>query len=484
MKSYYFFFREGSKINQILCAVLINLPVFAYGASIGWMSPMTLLLQSPNSPRDPPLTDGEVSWMGAAAYLTCVPADYFMAFLGDRVGRKPALLFVSSVAVLCWVLKLSSMETWALVLARALVGITMAGSYVTCPLYTKEISEDSVRGLLGSVVTLFHCAGNLFLYVVGDVLPYRAVLWLCLALPTLHLVLFMAMPESPSYLIKHGKLDEAVRVVAWLRCRREDDPHVLNEVDLIKNEQERDQESSKFVLKAVVTDRLMSRAFRIALAVALAREVCGAIPVLNFAGEIFTLAAGGARPPLSPNQQAMALGAVQVAGSVLASSIVERAGRKPLLLTTALVSGASMCALATWFLCRRWGAELPASLPVLALCLCIFCDAAGLQPVSVVITGEIFSFKYRGTVMATTMAASSFAAFLQMLFFKPVANVVGLYAAFYFFGGVCLLTALYVVLVVPETKKRRIDEIYEDLKTKKEILEEKKNVIDKKSIQE
>lgn len=37
--------------------------------------------------------------MGAAAYLTCVPADYFMAFLGDRVGRKPALLFVSSVAV-------------------------------------------------------------------------------------------------------------------------------------------------------------------------------------------------------------------------------------------------------------------------------------------------------------------------------------------------------------------------------------------------
>lgn len=61
---------------------------------------------------------------------------------------------------------------------------------------------------------------------------------------------------------------------------------------------------------------------------ALAREVCGAIPVLNFAGEIFTMASEGSGIVLSPNQQAMALGAVQVAGATLASGTMEKAGRK------------------------------------------------------------------------------------------------------------------------------------------------------------
>lgn len=62
--------------------------------------------------------------------------------------------------------------------------------------------------------------------------------------------------------------------------------------------------------------------------VTLAREVCGAIPVLNFAGEIFSSTKEDGGIILSPNQQAMVLGAVQVIGSILASSVVERVGRK------------------------------------------------------------------------------------------------------------------------------------------------------------
>ncbi|KOB57894.1 Uncharacterized protein OBRU01_25769, partial [Operophtera brumata] len=143
------------------------------------------------------------------------------------------------------------METWAFVTARALIGIPMAGAYVTCPLYTKEISENCIRGILGSMLILAHTSGNLFLYVIGDMMSYRPVLWVCLALPTVHLVLFLMMPESPSYLVKSGKLDEATRVLAWLRCKQEDDMAVVTEMDDIKREQKHDDESSRFVLKAI-----------------------------------------------------------------------------------------------------------------------------------------------------------------------------------------------------------------------------------------
>ncbi|XP_026750534.1 facilitated trehalose transporter Tret1-like [Galleria mellonella] len=482
MKKYNFFFSEGSKVNQLICVVLINIPVFAYGTTIGWMSPMSLLLQSKDSPRQPPLTDIEISWIGSVPYLVCMMTDFLIGYIGDKIGRKVTMIFVSAMAAGCWIVKLSSTEFWAFVLARCMVGFPMAGAYVTCPLYTKEISEDSIRGSLGSLVILFHTTGNLFIYIIGDVFSYTTVLWICLALPTIHIVLFMMMPESPSYLVKRGKIQEAERVLAWLRCREEGDIIIKQELERIRQELKKDEESSKFVLKAILTDKILCRTFRIVMVICLGREICGAVPVLNFAGNIFAMASEGTGLVLTPNQQAMVLGAVQVAGSSFASSIVERSGRKPLLFITSLVSGLSMCTLASWFVARNFGLLAPAWLPVVTLCVCIFCDASGLQPISVILNGEMFSFKYRGTVMAATMASASIVAFLQMLFFKPLANSMGVHVAFYFFGIICLIAAVYVILVLPETRMRSVQEIQNKLKTKKEKEEEEGRVLEEKGV--
>ncbi|XP_013194441.2 solute carrier family 2, facilitated glucose transporter member 6 [Amyelois transitella] len=473
MKKYYFFFGEGSKINQLLCAISINFLLFCYGSSIGWMSPMTLLLQSADSPRGTPLTITEVSWMASISYLVSMVFEFVVAYMGEAFGRKICVIFLSLCSAVCWILKLSSMETWAFILARAMVGITMAGVYVICPLYTKEISEDSIRGFLGTLLIFFQTSGNLFLYVIGDILSYNTILWICLAMPTAHILLIMLMPESPSYLLKKGKTEEALKVIAWLRCRAEDDASLKQELDKIVKEQKSDEDSSQFALKAILQDKILFRAFKIAVLVSLARELCGALPVLNFAGEIFSLSAeGGGIVMLTPNQQAMLLGAVQVCGAMLGSSVVELVGRKPLFIITALISGLSMCLLASWFLTRELGVALPAWVPVASLCLTIFCDSSGIQPVSVVIISEMFSYKYRGTVMATSMTIASLAAFLQMLFFKPLANAIGIHLSFYFFGAVCLVAAVYVFLVFPETKLRSVEQIQYDLKTKKEKKKE------------
>lgn len=65
--------------------------------------------------------------------------------------------------------------------------------------------------------------------------------------------------------------------------------------------------------------------------------------------------------------------------------------------------------------------------------------------------------------MALTMSIASFTDFLQLLFFKPLANAVGIYVAFYFFGIVCIVMAAYVIFIVPETKEKTLDEIYKSL---------------------
>lgn len=65
--------------------------------------------------------------------------------------------------------------------------------------------------------------------------------------------------------------------------------------------------------------------------------------------------------------------------------------------------------------------------------------------------------------MAITMSVASFADFLQLLFFKPLANAVGIYVAFYFFGIVCILMAAYVIFIVPETKGKSLNDIYKSI---------------------
>lgn len=114
---------------------------------------------------------------------------------------------------ICWGLKLYSTETWALITARAIIGLGVSGSYVVTPLYIKEISEDSIRGTLGSLVVLSQNLGNLLVYILGEYLCYQATLWICLAVPLIHLLLFPAMPETPSYLLKSGKVEVSIQVL-------------------------------------------------------------------------------------------------------------------------------------------------------------------------------------------------------------------------------------------------------------------------------
>ncbi|KAG6464086.1 hypothetical protein O3G_MSEX014270 [Manduca sexta] len=365
---------------------------------------------------------------------------------------------------LCWIIKLYSTDTWALITARAIVGMGVSGSYVVTPLYIKEISEDSIRGTLGSLVVLSQNLGNLVVFILGEYLSYKAILWVCLAVPILHILLFMTMPETPSYLLKCGKVEEARDALAWLRCRNGSEAVVDVELQKLLLELEHSK-AGRFTtaIKTIVTDRSTFRAFRITLIITVARELCGCLAVLHFASLIFKKASDGGWV-LTPNQQAAVLGAVQMVGSCTASSLVERTGRKPLLGTTCLVSGIAMCALGAWFYAQTLTGVTGSSwLPIAALCLCIYCDAAGLQPVPFVIMTEMFSFQLRGTVTSIVIAFACALVSVELRVFQPMSSSVGLHFVFWLFAAVCIVSTVYIACVVPETKRRSLDEIYAEI---------------------
>lgn len=69
-----------------------------------------------------------------------------------------------------------------------------------------QIASDHIRGALGSLFILSQNVGYLVVYIAGDFLSFAAVMWLCTAIPVLHILAFLPMPETPVFLVKQGKL--------------------------------------------------------------------------------------------------------------------------------------------------------------------------------------------------------------------------------------------------------------------------------------
>ncbi|XP_023937196.2 facilitated trehalose transporter Tret1 [Bicyclus anynana] len=458
---------HGSKHNQVLMSIVVCMPILAYGTAMGWISPNKALLMGTSSPAATRLTEEDVSWMASIMFIFAPIAVFIYGAAADRFGRKNALLCASLPITLGWIVKLACTHPVALIGARALIGFGSGGGFVVCPLYVKEISEDSIRGMTGTFVIFSQTVGNLLVFILGDLLPFQTVLWILLAIPLVHFCILLRLPDTPSYLIKCGKNEETAKVLGWLRSLPHTDKAISEEVDRLIIEQTTCE--PKFSPRLLFGDKTALKAFWVALIVNLTREFCGCIAVLVYASHIFAQA--GKDPDtsiaLSPNKQSILLAAVQIIGSFLACQLVDRAGRKPLLAVTSAVAGFSMCLLGAWFYLQSAGVYLPGWVPIMALCVCIFADASGLQPLPFVIMTEMFNFQLRGTVATLIMAISLGTDFALLKLFAPLNTWIGYHSTFWVFSFICLANVFYLIFCVPETKMRNLEDIYADLEGKK-----------------
>ncbi|XP_049880010.1 facilitated trehalose transporter Tret1-like [Pectinophora gossypiella] len=468
--------QQGSKHNQILMSIVVCLPILAYGTAMGWISPHKALLMGNSSPSHEPSSEEAVSWMASIMFIFAPIAVFIYGAAADKFGRKNALLCASVPIALGWAVKLICAHPIALIGARALIGFGSGGAFVVCPLYVKEISEDSIRGMTGTFIIFSQTMGNLLVFILGDLLAFNTVLWICMAIPLVHFCILLRLPETPSYLIKCGKKEETAKTLSWLRSLPVDDKMISEEVDRLLVEQTTSE--PKFSPMLLFSNKTAVKAFWVALIVNLTREFCGCIAVLVYASHIF--AEAGKDPhtsiALTPNKQSILLAAVQIFGSFLACQLVDRAGRKPLLAVTSVVAGFSMCLLGVWFYLQSIGVYMPGWVPIVALCTCIFADASGLQPLPFVIMTEMFSFQLRGTVATLIMAISLGTDFALLKVFAPLNSWIGYHSTFWIFSCICLSNVFYLIFCVPETKMRSLEDIYADLEGRKRRTKEEEIV--------
>jgi len=398
------------------------------------------------------LDDFLKGWTAASALVGCILGACFAGTLSDGLGRKKVLLLAAVLFGVSAVGSAIATNLTELVMARIVGGIGVGAASMLSPLYIAEISPARIRGRLVSVNQLAIVSGMLAAYFanavvvrVGDDAWNVAMSWRWMfGLETLPAVLFLVLlfvvPESPRWLTKQGRSDQALAILARVGGQR----HAQAEIAEIKDAIARESGS---------VSQLFLAGMRVPLAIgvglAILQQVTGINTVLYYGPEIFKRAGLEAVDAIARN---VIVGLDMLCFTVVAVWVVDKFGRKPLLLVASAGMGISLFLLG--------GAlEAFAGPWVLVFALIYVASfAMAMGPVVWVVMSEIFPTRVRGRAMSIATVCLWVACFAVTQFFPILLGRIGVYT-FFIYAGMCVVSFLFVARCVPETKDKSLEEI-------------------------
>ena len=180
-----------------------------------------------------PLTTLDKSLITSCTSLSALIAGPLAALLADRIGRKPIILIADVLFITGALCQSVITSVSGMVVGRSIVGFAVGGASLVVPLYISELSPAAFRGKLVTLSILFIAAGQVIAYVIGYAFSMRSNGWrwmvgLGAAPAVLQLALMLVLPESPRWLVKDGKAQEARNILQRVYATGKD--HAVEEV--------------------------------------------------------------------------------------------------------------------------------------------------------------------------------------------------------------------------------------------------------------
>ncbi|PSN47391.1 Facilitated trehalose transporter Tret1 [Blattella germanica] len=449
---------EGKKTTQYMAALFATLGAMAAGTVLAWTSPTLPELQSANSTL--PITPEEGSWVGSLMAIGAIAGALPAGFFAEKFGRKLVICSLSAPFLLSWIMIIFAGSVALLYIARIVAGVATGAICVVAPMYIGEIAENSVRGALGSYFQVMLTVGILYTYIFGAVADYTWLGILSAVVPVVFVLLFWRMPESPAYLMKKYRTDEARRSLQYFRGPLYNVRKEIEDLEIIINESSKQQTS----LKDLVSSPATRKALIISLGLMIFQQLSGVNAVIFYTVKIFD-AAGST---LDPKYATIIVGVVQTIFTYVASLIVDRAGRRILLLTSSSVMGLCLAVLGLYFHLKDNGSDVSGIgwLPLVCVNVFIVVFSLGFGPIPWMMTGELFAANIKGTASSIAVCTNWTLVFIVTFSFEKLLNALGTNVTFWIFAVICGLASAFVFILVPETKGKSLSEIQQMLSGK------------------
>jgi len=404
------------------------------------------------------LTDSGLGTVAALLTFGCLIGALFTGNFTEKYGRKKVMVTTAILYIISALGCALAESSTILIGFRVLSGLAVGATSVVAPMYISEISPAHSRGRLVSF--------NQFAITIGIVLAYIFDYYLIgfgenswrymLAVPGIFGVVFLIFlivkfPESPRWLLAHGKKEEAIKVlnsIGGATLVREELPEMENSL-LAESKKEKMSFGELFKGKT-------GKIVLIGTLIAALQQITGINAVIMFAPEIFK-ASGAAKG--DSMMLAMIVGMVNFLMTIVALWLVDKKGRKTLLLW-----GAVGMMISLGYLTLEFAKPVQNGIGVLvALLVYISFFAASFAPVMWVIISEIYPNRIKGVVMSFSTAVSWLCTFLTVYFAPVIQGTLGLSYLFGIFAIFSIIAFIFVKIWIPETKGKSLEQIEKEL---------------------
>ena len=393
-------------------------------------------------------------WAASSLLVGCMAGAVVAGPLGDRFGRKWTLVGCGVLFFLSSVFSAIPNTIEQFAWSRFAGGIAIGAASMLCPLYIAEISPERTRGTLVTLYQLAIVVGILVVFFVnlqvqrlGDKTWNTQTGWrwmfASLTVPSLLFAGLMTLvPESPRWLMKSGRRDAAFRILQ----RVGGEANAFREIQAIEEalRQEEGHWSELFASG-------YRRALTIGVLLAILCQLSGINAIIYYAPSIFQAAGIGTDAAYS---QTVIVGAVNLGFTLVAICLIDRLGRRPLLIVGTVLQVISELMIGWMFLRGEHG-------PLLLISIVMFTGsfALAMAPIPWVIIAEIFPTKLRGPAMSLAIMMLWLADFVVTQTFPRLRETIGPAHTFWSYAFFSFVSVIFVLGMVPETKGRTLEEI-------------------------
>jgi len=400
------------------------------------------------------------SWIVSSYCVGGIIGGSAIGVLSSRLGRKGALLMNNVLVLIAGVFLLAAKYagSWEmLIIGRIIIGINNGLNAGIAPMYITEISPTALRGAVGTIYQLVITMSILLSQILGmtNVLGtdsgWPFLLGLTIIPGILQVITLPFCPESPKYLLLEKNDDaSATSALAWLRGTNDNQA----EMDEMKQEHESIKQLPKVTFKEMIVSPALRSPLIIAMMMMLAQQLSGINAVIYYSTSIFKDAG---LTDDAAQSATLGMGAMNVAMTIVSLILIEKAGRKTLMLIG--LSVMVVCTTMT-LICLELSPEHKALAYVSIVMVITFVVGFATGPGSIpwFFVTELFTQSARGMATAIAVLTNWSANFLVGLGFEPLKLVMGPYV-FIIFIVLQILFIIYIWFKVPETKNKPIEEI-------------------------
>ncbi|CAL4957499.1 unnamed protein product [Urochloa decumbens] len=425
---------------------------FEFGISVGYSSPC-----QPGIMRDFNLSIAQYSVFGSILTAGAMLGAFASGTVADRVGRRRAMAISDLLCILGYVLITFSQSVLWLDIGRLSIGCGIGFLSYLVPVYISEIAPKNLRGGFATINPLMICCGMSFAYVLGTLVTWQTLAIIGVAPCLLQLAGLVVIPESPRWLARIGHPHEFEAALQKLRGKGID---ISEEAAEIKDFTEKLQHQPKSKISDLFHKEYI-RALTVGVGLMVLQQFGGMNAIYFYANEIFVSVGFS-----SGNTGMFAMVVVQAPVTGVAVLLMDKAGRRPLLMVSAAGTCLGCVLVGLSFLAKEhhWGKDLNIVLALVGILVhtahrLVFCITCRLQRgIPWVIMSEIFPINMKGTAGSFVTLVNWLGSWIVSYAFNFLLAWSS-YGTFFFFASICGLTFVFVERLVPETKGRTLEEI-------------------------